>query len=111
MNSEEATKSEDLIPGKCEVNGKTLTILYDLGAIHSFVSFDCINGLELPIFELPYDLLVSTPTNEPVKTNQVCMKILFQIDGWTFVAYLICLSLAGLDIILDIADFLTIVSC
>ena len=77
MNTKEAAQSEDLIRGKCEVNGKTLIVLYDLGAIYSFISRDCVTKLQLPISELPYDLLVSISTNKPVKTSQVCMNLLF----------------------------------
>ena len=62
------------------MNGKILTVLYNSNAIHSFISLDCVNKLQLPMSELPYDLLVSTPTNKPVRTSRVCMKLLFQID-------------------------------
>ena len=75
MNVEEPDKSEGLIQGTCEVDGETLTVLYDLGALHSFISHDCVAILQLPIFELPYDLLVSTSTNEPVKTSQICINV------------------------------------
>ena len=59
------------------MNGKTLTVLYDSGATHSFIYLDCVTKLLLPISELPYDLLVSTLTNNPVRTSQVCTKLLF----------------------------------
>ena len=97
---EEAIQFKDLIRGKFKVNSKTLTVLYDLCTTHSFISLDFVTKLQLPVFELPYNLLVSTPTNKLVRTSQVCMKLLFQIDGRTFVADLICLPLFGLDIIL-----------
>ena len=41
------------------MNGKTLTVLYDLGATHSFISLDCVTKLKLSVSELSYDLLVS----------------------------------------------------
>ena len=97
---EKAEKSEDLIQSACEVNGKTLTILYDSGALHFFISHRCVSALQLPIFELPYELLVSTPTNKPIKTSQVCVSISRRIEDRTFVANLICLPLCGLEIIL-----------
>ena len=40
-----AEESEDLIQGACEVNGKTLTVLYDLGASYSFISYCCVSAL------------------------------------------------------------------
>ena len=82
------------------MNGKTLIVLYDSGATLSFISLDCVTKLQSHVFELPYDLLVSTPINKLIRTSQVCMKLLFQIDGRTFAADLIFLPLSGLDIIL-----------
>ena len=66
MDVDEIEKSGDLIQGACEVNGKTLTVLYDSSASHSFISHSCVTALQIPISELPYDLSVSTPTNEPI---------------------------------------------
>ena len=59
------------------MNGKTLTVLFDLGATHSFIYLDCVTKMLLPISKLPSDLLVSALTNNPVRTSQVCMKLLF----------------------------------
>ena len=59
------------------MNGKTLTVLYDSGATHSFIYLDCVTKLLLPIFELPYDLILSALTNNLIRTSQVCMKLLF----------------------------------
>ena len=100
MDAEEDVKSEDLIQGACEVNDKTPTVLYDLGATHSFISRSCVTTLQLPIFELRYDLLVSTPMNKPIRTSQVCFNLPFHIECRTFIANLIGLPLSGLDIIL-----------
>ena len=83
------------------MDDETLTVLYDSGASHSFISHDCVTVLRLPISELPYDLLVSTPTNKPVKTSQICMNVSLQIEGRIFAANLIYLPLSRLDIILD----------
>ena len=95
----------------CQVNGRTLTVLYDLSATYSFISCSCVTTLQLPISELPNDLLVSTPINKPIRTSQVCVNIPFQIEGKTFVANLICLPLSGLDIILAWIGFPLIESC
>ena len=100
MDAQEVKRSEGLIQGICEVNGKILTVLYDLATSQFFVSRDCMSALQLPISELPYDLLVSTFTNKPIKTNHVCMNVSLRIGGRTFTANLICLPLSGLDIIL-----------
>ena len=77
MNAEEAAQSKDLIQGECQMNGNTLIVLYDSGATHLFISFDCVNRLKLPIFELPYDLSICTPTGKPVRKTQVYMRCPF----------------------------------
>ena len=82
------------------MSGKTLLVLCDSSAIHSFISSNCVTILQLPISELPYDLLVSTPTNKPIRTSQVCMSFPFQIKGRTFVANFVYLPLSSLDKIL-----------
>ena len=69
MDAEEVAESKDLIPSICQVNGRTLTVLYDSGAIYLFVSCNCVTTLQLSISELPYDLLVFTPTNKPIRTS------------------------------------------
>ena len=68
MNAEEMTQSKDL-SGECKINGNTLTILYDSGATHSFISHNCVAKLGLLTSELPYYLLISTPTSKLVRTS------------------------------------------
>ena len=55
MDVEEDAQSEDLIQGKCEVNGRPLIVLYDSSATHLFISHNCVTTLQLPISKLPYD--------------------------------------------------------
>lgn len=71
------------------MNSKALTVLYDSSATYSFISLDCVNKLQLPVSQLPYDLLVSTPTDRPIRASQVCMKLHFRIDDKIFVADLV----------------------
>ena len=77
LNIKEATQSDDLIQGKCKVNGKTLTVVYDSSATHSFISHDCVNRWEFPMSELPYMLIVSTLIRRLVKTCHCCLKCCF----------------------------------
>ena len=82
------------------MNGKALVVLYDSGASHSFISHSCVSALQFPISKLPNDLLVSTPTNKPIKTSQICKNASLRIEGRIFVGNLIYLPLFGLNIIL-----------
>ena len=45
MDAAKASESKGLIQGTCEVDGETLTVIYDLGALHSFISHDCVTVL------------------------------------------------------------------
>ena len=75
-------------------------MLDNIGAMHSFVSYDCVKRLKLLISEIPYMLLVSTPTRKPVRMCQCCLSCHFPIDGKSFIADLKCLPLSSLDLIL-----------
>ncbi|KAF1866096.1 hypothetical protein Lal_00045019, partial [Lupinus albus] len=61
-----ATNVEGLIQGNCTVAGIPLLVLFDSGATHSFVSNECEDRQELQTESLPYDLVISTPTDVPV---------------------------------------------
>ena len=100
MSALEAAKSDELIQGKCIISETLLNALYDSGASYSFISLDCVRHLRLSISLLTLDIVVSTPTNNPVTTSQACLKCPISIDGRKFFVDLICLPLFQLDIIL-----------
>ena len=62
MSGSEVAASDDLIQGKCLIADKLLDVLYDSGATHSLLSHACVERLGLCTTELPYDMVVSTPT-------------------------------------------------
>ena len=92
ISGEEAKRS-DLIQGECEISGKKLTFLFDSGATHSFISLDCVNHLQLPVFELPFDLMVTTPATKTLTTNTTCPHCPVIVGGRKFFVNLICLPL------------------
>jgi len=42
MTGAEAAENHDLIQGMCFIKGKTLNVLYDSGATHSFIFNHCV---------------------------------------------------------------------
>jgi len=106
MNGTEVVQSEDLIQGKCIINGHLVNVLYDLGATHSFISHECVKHLKLLVSLLPCDLNVSTPTNVPVTTSLTCKNCHISIGNRKFSINLICLPLSHLDIVL-VMDWLS----
>ena len=102
MNGTEVVQSEDLIQGKCIINGHLVNVLYDSGATHSFISHEYVKHLKFPISLLPYDLTVSTPTNVPVTTSLACTNCHICIGNRNFSINIICLPLSHLDIVLGV---------
>jgi len=72
MTGTEAFRSGNLITGSCVIAGRGLCVLYDSGATHSFVSESVVEELGLPVRELQYDLVVSTPASGMVRTSTLC---------------------------------------
>nr|KYP37887.1 hypothetical protein KK1_040888 [Cajanus cajan] len=100
LSGAEATQFEDLIEGMCFINGTPLTVLYDSGATHFFISHACVSKLKLHVSSLSFELIVETPTNGSVITSDVCPKCPLTIEGRDFMVDLICLPLSQLDVIL-----------
>jgi len=100
LNGIEASKSKDLIQGKCFISGIPLLVLFDSDATHSFISCSCVEKLKLYVSILNKDLVVETPTSGSVLTSNVCLNCPMEISGRTFFIDLICLPLSQIDVIL-----------
>ena len=100
LNSAQASKSKDLIHGKCFINGIPLLLLFDSGATYSFISYSCVGKLKLHMSSLNKNLIVETPTSGFVLTSNVCLDCPMEIFGKTFLIDLICLPLSQIDVIL-----------
>ncbi|XP_019435875.1 PREDICTED: uncharacterized protein LOC109342324 [Lupinus angustifolius] len=100
MSRTEIEGNEDLIQGTCRIKEISSSVLFDSSATHSFLYNDVVNQLALPIASIPYDLIVYTPTNEPVIVSTMCSQCPITLDERTFVVDLICLPLSQLHIIL-----------
>ena len=96
----EVAGSGNLIIGSCVIAGRSLHVLFDSGATHSFVSESRVVELGLPVKEFQYDLVVSTPASRLVRTSTVCARCKIKIEGRKYRVNLICLPLVGLDVIL-----------
>ena len=91
MTGAEAVENHDLIQGMCFIKGKTLNVLYDSGTTHSFISNYCVQHLNMSTSFLKTSLVISTPTNDSVITNRVCVDCPLFIENRKFLVNLICL--------------------
>ena len=86
--------------GSCMISGSSCCVLYDSGATLSFVSFDCVERLGLPVRELQFELAVSTPASGLVRTSSLCARLPVEVEGRKYRVNLICLPLQELEVIL-----------
>lgn len=92
-----AIGSGNLIISSYVISGMSLCVLFDSGATYSFVSKSYVRDLGLPVVELRYDLLVSTPASSLVKTSTVCARCSVTVEGRIFKVNMTYLALQGLD--------------
>ncbi|GAU51685.1 hypothetical protein TSUD_414990 [Trifolium subterraneum] len=100
IGGEETPNASGLIQGECEISDKLFPVLYDSGATHSFISMECVNSLQLLVTSLPFDLIVTIPSSEPVILNEACLQCPLTILGMKFKVDLICIPLKHLGVIL-----------
>ena len=81
ISGAKASQSDSLVRGICSILGTQLSVLFDSGATHSFISFDCAKKLKLPVRELEFELVVSTPTEGIIVTSSMCAECPVIIDG------------------------------
>jgi hypothetical protein len=74
-------------------------VLFDLGALHSFISSSFVVKHQLLITIMKQTMLVSSPGGE-MRTKHICPAISITIRGVDFLANLIVLDSKGIDIIL-----------
>ncbi|KAL5128316.1 hypothetical protein HKD37_14G040582 [Glycine soja] len=84
LTGAKASKSKDLIQGKCFTSGIPSLVLFDSGETYSFTSYLCVEKLKLSMSSLNKDLVVETPTNGFVLTSNVCLNCPVEIFGRTF---------------------------
>jgi hypothetical protein len=81
------------------VNDTSAVLLFDSGALHSFISTTYVEKHNLPIALLRCQMIVSSPGGD-MPARQLCPKVNLKIRGLDFVANLIVLESKGIDIIL-----------
>src|ERR1044072_3115645 len=89
IRGQEAEETSGLIQGTCTIAGTPISVLFDSGATHSFVSVDCVRRLGLPVVDLPFDLVVSTPATNSLVANTTCLQCHLIFEDQKFLANLV----------------------
>jgi hypothetical protein len=80
VTTEESQQSQDVVLGLFLANSHLVMILFDSGALHSFISSRFVAKHNLPIKIMKYIMLISSPGDD-MKTKHICMTISIAIRG------------------------------
>ncbi|XP_061366891.1 uncharacterized protein LOC133310020 [Gastrolobium bilobum] len=100
LGGQEAAQTSNLVQGVGLIQDSLITVLFDYGATHSFISLSSTQKLKLPISILSSYLEIFLPTGEKITTFQVCKNCPLQIEGKEFKIDLVCLPMIGIDVVL-----------
>jgi hypothetical protein len=96
---EEAQEAPDVVIGMFLINDTFAAVLFNSGALHSFISVAYLGKHNLPLPLLRCQMIVSSPGGD-MPARQLCPKVNLKIRGVDFVANLIVLESKGIDVIL-----------
>jgi predicted aspartyl protease len=88
-----------VVIGMFLVNNTSVVVLFDSGALHSFISTTYVEKHNLPIALLRCQMMVSSPGGD-MPTSQLCPKVNIKIKGVDFITNLIVLESKSIDVIL-----------
>ncbi|GKB98892.1 putative reverse transcriptase domain-containing protein [Tanacetum coccineum] len=98
--TEENKVVRDVVTSTILVNSIPARVLYDSGAIVSFVSFEFSKNLSTPPSKLPFPLEVKIAGNEIVVVSKVYRDVEIEIEDSVFRIDLIPIILGALDIVI-----------
>jgi len=99
LAAETAHEAQDVVFGMFLVNSAPASILFDSGALHSFISAQFIAKHGIPVHSLPNHMLVSSPGGD-MKAMYHYVGVSFKILDREFCANFIVLDSSGIDVIL-----------
>ncbi|XP_028751934.1 uncharacterized protein LOC114711684 [Neltuma alba] len=102
MTHEDVRKSPNMIQGTIQLNGNLVQALFDFGACHSFIAYECARRVGLKVDKLRYDLVVLTPTGAKVITASVCLNCLIQYEQKDTVINLFHMPFQNMDIVIGL---------
>jgi hypothetical protein len=99
VTAEQVQDAPGIVRDTFPVNSVPATILFDSGALHSFITEQFVAKHDIPMSSMKTHLLVSSPNGE-IKSTHGCPQVNLKIRGIDFQADLVVLTLSGIDVIL-----------
>jgi hypothetical protein len=100
LYGKKAQANEDLIGGMCFLGQNPVRVLFDIGASCSFISFQCVETLQLSVSLLNPPMMVTTATDGGIVANYICENCPIIVSSKTYYIDLVCLPTKKLDVIL-----------
>jgi hypothetical protein len=105
VTAEEAAEAPDVVLGTFLVNSVPAKVLFDSGALHSFVTERFVAKGGLTASQMTRNMIVQIPGSQ-VRAHLTCEGVPIVIHGVSFRADLIILGTKGLDVVLGM-DWMT----
>jgi hypothetical protein len=99
VTAESATEAPNVVIGTFMVNTHPATVLFDTGAMHSFVTRSFAEKHRIPISCMRTPMVVTMPGGK-IHTCSICSRISLIIRGVEFRTGLIVIDSVGIDVIL-----------
>jgi hypothetical protein len=80
MTSDEAQQAQDVVLGMFLISSHPVTILFNSGASHSFITSGFVAKHNLPIANMKHTMLVSSPRGE-IRSKLICPAVSISISG------------------------------
>ena len=96
---ENVPEGAQVMAGMFSVNNLPVTVLFDSGASHTFISNECASRLGLEVENISRSYNIHSPGGHLV-TNQLVRQVPLQLQGNIFATQLIVLPTQKMDIIL-----------
>jgi hypothetical protein len=88
MINNEAQQAQDVVLGMFLASSHPVTIIFDSGASHSFISSSFVAKHSLPIATMKHTMHVSSPVGE-IRIKHICSAVSITISGVDFPSNLI----------------------
>jgi predicted aspartyl protease len=101
LEAEAVQQTPGMIVGTFSVESHLAEVLFDTGAMHSFITASWVEAHNFPITTMTIPIQIDSAGGK-VRADSVCLNISVEIRGIEFLANLIVMCTEGIDVILGI---------
>jgi predicted aspartyl protease len=99
LEAEAVQETPGMIVGMFSVDSHITEVLFDTGAMHSFITASWVEAHNLPITTMSTPIQIDSFGGK-VRADSVCLNVSVEIRGIEFPANLIVMGTQGIDVIL-----------